>query len=135
MRITISTVFASLIFFLGIFGAVSAAAQESQSAADLREEFRAALLSDPRTAALSEEDLAAMIDALVEEAEVQQVVSDFLPPISAPTYIVESVDDFVTPWGYPVTPPVLFGIILALLALAGVLLRVLLRLHKTKEIA
>lgn len=106
-----------------------AVAQEFDSATQLRQEFRSALLQDPRTTSMSETEINSMVDALATKVEEENTVYDFiLPPLPAP--IVEFASSIVTPWGQPITPAVMYAVILCSLLLAVLLLWLLLHMHK-----
>jgi len=65
-------IFVCALILLFVFASL-AAAQEN---ADLQSTIRAAILSDPRSSQMSEEEIDAMVVALAEEAEVQGVTSE-----------------------------------------------------------
>ncbi len=112
-----------------------ASAQSLDQEAQLREEFRAALIADPRSASLSDDELNAMVDALSQEAKTQNVVDDYvLPPLPVSEVTIQYFDGIVTPWGAPVLPMTLYGIILACLLVAILLLWWLLHLHRRHAI-
>jgi len=128
------TLFALIIFFVGtlVSGILPVSAQDSHDSQLLREEFRSALMSDSRAASLSNEKLDSMVEALVQEAETQGVATDFvLPPVPAlPEFAASESNALMTPWGQPIDPFTLYGVILVCLACAGLLLWWLLHLHK-----
>ncbi len=110
-------------------------AQGLSQEAQLREEFRAALISDPRSASLSSEELNAMVDALTQEVVAQNAVDDFvLPPFPVSEVAMQYFDGVVTPWGQPISPFTLYGVVLACLFVAILLLWWLLHLHKRHAI-
>jgi hypothetical protein len=128
---------AKSIFFSVVLGVVAlssfASPASAQDATDeamrLREEFRSALVSDPRSAQLSEAELNSMVEALASKAEEQDTIYDFiLPPL--PQFVEEFSEGVVTPWGQPVSPEMLYGVILLCLAFAGLLLWWMLHLHR-----
>lgn len=122
-----------LLFALYTATSTAVLAHDSALQSALRDEIRSALISDSRSASLSDEEISAMVDALAEQAESQDAVSDFvLPPPSqtasevAPTFSYS----LITPWGQPISSAMLYSIILTCLACAALLLWWLLHLHK-----
>lgn len=106
-----------------------AAAQEN---ADLQSTIRAAILSDPRSSQMSEEEIDAMVAALAEEAQAQGVTSeDILWRPQDPASFEEAGDSSTESCGYasflcalndafgfsgsPLIIPLLLGICSALL--------------------
>lgn len=54
-------------------------AQSTDESAQLRQEIRAAIMADPRSSELSEEEVTIMVESLAGEAERQGVAEDFIP--------------------------------------------------------
>ncbi len=128
-------VVASLITILFIAPIASAQETSSDETLELRATFRSALLSDPRSASLSEEELEAMVTALSEEAVETDSVSDFVLPVLIQRETIEpDSDEIITPWGQPISPLMLYGVILLSLLIAILLLWWLLHLHKLHAI-
>ncbi len=125
---------ATVLFSLSV-APMMVGAQGLDQEAQLREEFRAALLSDPRSKALSPAELNSMVDALAQEAVTQKVVDDFvLPPLPGSEIALQYFDGVVTPWGQPISPLLLYCVILACLFIAILLLWWLLHLHRRHAI-
>lgn len=125
-RASLFVALASLLVVPAIVGA-----QNLDQEAQLREEFRAALVADPRSTLLSTDELNAMVDSLTQEAKTQNAVDDFvLPPLPVSEVTMQYFDGVVTPWGQPISPLALYGVVLACLLAALLLLWWLLHLHK-----
>ena len=88
-------------------------AQESDEER-LRAEIRAALMQDPRSVALSDEEFDQMVNALTEETIAQGAVNDFVVPVTFTT--VEGENGYVF-YGYTVSEPILYGLVLLGLAI------------------
>ena len=105
-------------------------AQDVQEAAYLRSEIRTALMNDPRSATLSKGELSALVEALADETENEGVVYDFVPP--RPVQPFSFVTGIMTPWGAPVSEPLLYGVVLVCLGLALLLLKKLSHYHRPR---
>lgn len=100
-------------------------AQVSQT--QLRDEIRASILSDPRSAQLSQQELTVLVDALAGKAEAQGVAADFIPP---PTTFTPPASDTVgVLWGFPMSQALMYGIVLLSLAIAMISLKKFMHLH------
>lgn len=103
-------------------------AAQTDSADILRFQIREALLADPRSMELTEEEFDALVESLAVEAETQGVAEEYVPVelTFEETAPVAEEASFVSP---QVTEPVLYGIILFALGVALVLLRRLFDTH------
>lgn len=118
----------SFVFLCAVFPVY---AQETMQDAQLRDELRTILLTDPRTASLSESELQSMLNVLVEGVHEQGVANDY---VLMPQPIVMSegpaVEGIMSPWGTVIPPSILYVVVLVCLALAILLLWLLLRMHR-----
>ncbi len=121
--------YSTLVFSLCLAVTSSAVfAQELNDSERLRAEIRTAIMSDPRTQSLAEEEMNAMVEILAGETENQGAVYDFiLPP---PPFLNPSTFPIETPWGMAISPAILYLIILVSLALAGLILWWALHRHR-----
>ncbi len=103
-------------------------AAQTDSADILRFQIREALLADPRSMELTEEEFDALVESLAVEAETQGVAEEYVPVelTFEETAPVAEEASFASP---QVTEPVLYGIILFALGVALVLLRRLFDTH------
>lgn len=103
-------------------------AAQTDSADILRVQIREALLADPRSMELTEEEFDALVESLAVEAETQGVAEEYVPVelTFEETAPVAEEASFASP---QVTEPVLYGIILFALGVALVLLRRLFDTH------
>lgn len=101
---------------------------QTDSADILRVQIREALLADPRSMELTEEEFDALVESLAVEAETQGVAEEYVPVelTFEETAPVAEEASFASP---QVTEPVLYGIILFALGVALVLLRRLFDTH------
>jgi hypothetical protein len=107
---------------------IASAQLTAEKEAELQSEIRAALLSDPRTENLTEEELNGLIGALANEAEAQGVVDDYIPP--EPNFAIWYGESTMpTLWGYTLSEGMLYAIILVALGIAVVLLRRMMVMH------
>lgn len=123
--------FLTTLFLAGSF--LPAHAQDTTLDAQLRNELRAVLLADPRAASLSESELDSMLTALVQEAEEQGVIQDYVLPSTPVVFSVDEAEENVmVPWGGSFDATTLYFVILLCLAFALLLLWLLLHMHKKK---
>lgn len=117
---------------------LSAIAQEQEvDGALLRSEMRAALLADDRSSELSEEEVAMLVEALAVEAEKQGIAADFLPQAqeSFPESMQGTAGTASQGWWASLSEPALYGIVLAALALAMVLMKRIHDIHHARNLA
>lgn len=125
------TIILSALLFVGISTSVHAQDTSIQDA-QLRDELRTVLLTDPRTGSLSPAELNSMLDVLVAGVHEQGVADDYVLPIASPLSFNEAQLDagIMSPWGTPINPNILYFVVLTSLAAAIFLLWWLIHLHK-----
>lgn len=114
-----------------VFGAtfVYGQQEEIEQSARLRTEIRSAIMADSRSVELTEIEVDAMVEKLAGEAERQGVSEDIAPPPPPPPLeTFGAVSDgegggVVTPWGQSVPMVALYGVVLASLLVAFLLLK------------
>lgn len=125
--------FAKLLFvaFVVIGAFLPAYAQDETLDATLRSELRTIMLSDPRAASLSEQELEAMLGALIQEVKEQGALEDFvLPAPPAGFYLEAASEETSVPWSTSFYSSTLYLIIITCLLIAILLLSLLLRTHR-----
>ena len=101
--------------------------QSQETQAILRDQIRSAILSDPRSAELSQQELATIVAALAGKVIAQGDAADYLPPPT--TFTPSSSDGVIQFAGYPLSIAALYGIVLFSLAIAMISLKKFFHLH------
>ncbi len=105
-------------------------AQQDNREDVLRAEIYVAIMADPRTADLSEEEISQLVESLANEIVAQGVADEYVPPVV--TFSTETYPSGYTVYGVQLSETTLYVLVLLGLAAAIALLKHLVDDHRKR---